>query len=367
MPAYLDPNTKKWLCKFRYKDWTGKTLYKTKRGFKLKKEALAFENDFKAQAQHNPTLTLDSLVSKYLEDYKLNHKESSYRAVKRTMDTKILHVFGTFPINDITSYQVKEWQNEVKKSGAAEASIRTYNMMFRSVFRWAMKYYGLPKNPFDSIGIEGKPSKSIDFWELEEFKRFDAAADNPVYRVIFNILFYSGMRIGELMALEPEDFDFDTCTIHISKQYNDDFETVTSPKTTAGIRTVTMPPSIMAMVQDVFERFYDLPRPRPFGYFTRKGIAFVMKRYAEKAGLRHIKIHDLRHSHASMLLKQGVNVTAVSKRLGHSSPATTLRVYAHVYKGEDAAIAFMLDDVVTNQPKIKKEKNCGQNGVSGAK
>ena len=350
MPAYYDNKTKTWYTKFRYQDWMGKTHYTTRRGFPKKKDAQAFEADYKFKAQHDPNLTIDTLVTEYLKEYKLYRKASSYQTVKRTLEKKVLPSFGHMPAADIKPYHIKKWQNELQTSGAAESSIRTYNVIFSTMLSWGMRYYGLESNPFDVTGKTGQKGRrgDMDFWELEEFQKFDAAlaaGEEHIYRVMFNILFYSGCRIGELMALTPDDFDFEAGTINITKQYNDVADAVTTPKTEKSVRRVTLPPSIMAMVKELFDGLYEVPRPRPFGYMTRKGIDFILNRYAAIAGVHKIRIHDLRHSHASMLLNQHVNVAAISKRLGHSTPTTTLQVYAHVYKDEDSNIATMLDGV----------------------
>lgn len=344
MAVYYDEKQKTWYAKFRYKDWQGNNHWATKRGFPRKKDAQLYEHDYKNKAIQNPTLTINTLISEYLEDYKLNHKESSYRTVKRILERHVKPYFNNAPLVDITPYKIKCWQNELAKTNAAESSTKTYNVVFNTLMNYAVKYHGVTRNPFSVTGTTGKMAKSMDFWEHEEFKKFDAAmVDDPIYRVMFNILFYSGIRVGELMGLTVNDFDFTNNTIIIDKQYNTDYGTLTIPKTAAGKRTITLPVSIMAMVKDLFDSFYVIPEPRPFALTTRHGLAFVLQKYADKAGVRRIKLHDLRHSHASMLIKQGANVSAIAKRLGHSSPATTLNVYSHVYHNEDFEIADMLD------------------------
>ena len=179
MPAYYDNKTKTWFAKFRYHDWTGKTHYTTRRGFAKKKDAQAFEAEYKMKAQHNPNLTVDSLVVEYLKDYKLYHKDSSYRAVKRTLENRVLPSFGNLSAAELKPYHIKEWQNELQTSGAAESSIMTYNTIFSSMLNWGMKYYGLPSNPFTITGKTGQNTRrgNMDFWELDEFQKFDAALD----------------------------------------------------------------------------------------------------------------------------------------------------------------------------------------------
>lgn len=345
MAVYYDSIHKTWYVKFKYKDWQGKTHNTTRRGFGRKKDAIAYEHDYKLRAQQNPSLTINALVKEYLADYKLNRKESSYRNVKRIINNHVLPDFDNYTVNSITPYHIKQWQNSLAEKDYSLSSIKTFNNVFNTLLNYAVKYHGLPSNPFNVTGTTGRMQTSLDFWELDEFQKFISAVEDPVYKVIFNILFYSGLRVGELMALEVEDFDFDRNTISISKQYNDDYNSVTIPKTASSVRTVTLPPSIMAMVKDLFDSYYEIPRPRPFSYVSRKGIRFVMDRAAEKAGVHKIKIHDLRHSHASMLIRQGINVAAIAQRLGHSSATTTLNIYSHVYQNDDKHIANILEGI----------------------
>ena len=111
MSASYDEKTKKWFCTFKYKDWTGKTRKTTKRGFARKKDAIAYEVNFKASSQGTPSMTLEALAEKYLSDYKVNRKISSYLTVKNRIRKYITAELGALPISEITPLTIKEWQN----------------------------------------------------------------------------------------------------------------------------------------------------------------------------------------------------------------------------------------------------------------
>lgn len=342
MSANYDEKTKKWFCTFKYKDWTGKTRKTTKRGFARKKDALAYERDFRASSTDAPDITVGFLVEKYLEDYKLNRKPSSYDTVRSRINMYIVPELKDMPISKITPLVVKNWQNHLAKKDLSPSMIRIVNVTFSTILNYAVKYYNLPGNPFVKTGKTGKKNKKVDFWELDEFHKVDTVTDNTYARLIFNLLFWSGMRIGELEGLRQEDMDFGANALSIKRTYNHGLKLIGPPKTPASIRDVTMPPSTMDMLKTYMDSLYQIPE-YPLSMHAPGLLREWLRKYALKAEVPVITLHGLRHSHASYLIKKGVAITAISKRLGHSSPAITLGIYAHVYKESDAEIAEMLE------------------------
>ena len=173
MAAYLDDKTKKWFCTFKYKDWTGKTRKTTKRGFARKKDALAYEMDFKNQSQSQPDITVSMLAEKYLADYKINRKESSYYSVKTRIIKYIINDLGNMLITDITPYVIKEWQNNLQTLNISQSLIRSVNVSFSAMLNYGIKFFNLQHNPFTKTGKTGKIRKKVDFWELTEFQKAD--------------------------------------------------------------------------------------------------------------------------------------------------------------------------------------------------
>ena len=343
MAAYLDDKTKKWFCTFKYKDWTGKTRKTTKRGFARKKDALAYEMDFKNQSQSQPDITVSMLAEKYLADYKINRKESSYYSVKTRIIKYIINDLGNMLITDITPYVIKEWQNNLQTLNISQSLIRSVNVSFSAMLNYGIKFFNLQHNPFTKTGKTGKIRKKVDFWELTEFQKADELFQTNIYdRVIYNLLFWSGMRIGEVEGLTLSDIDFINNIISISHTYNHNLRILTPPKTTSSIRKITMPAGVMQLIQDYFNMLLEIPE-YPFSLHSPIIMRSHLKKYAIKAGLKVITLHDLRHSHASYLIQQGVAITAISRRLGHSSPAITLNTYAHCYKDNEAEIAEILE------------------------
>lgn len=191
----------------------------------------------------------------------------------------------------------------------------------------------------------------MQFWTKEEFDQFiPHVSDKPMSKVIFYLFFYSGIREGELLALTLNDFDFDKNTVSITKNYarvnNQDI--IQTPKTPKSKRTITLPAEIMEMVKEYGGMLYDYkPTDRLFptqkSFLTRE-----MVRGCKLSGVKKIRIHDLRHSHASLLIELGFAPLLISERLGHENVETTLNTYSHLYPNKHGEVAEILSNLIRN-------------------
>ena len=191
----------------------------------------------------------------------------------------------------------------------------------------------------------------MQFWTKEEFDQFiPHVSDKPMSKVIFYLFFYSGIREGELLALTLNDFDFDKNTVSITKNYarvnNQDI--IQTPKTPKSKRTITLPAEIMEMVKEYGGMLYDYkPTDRLFptqkSFLTRE-----MVRGCKLSGVKKIRIHDLRHSHASLLIELGFAPLLISERLGHENVETTLNTYSHLYPNKHGEVAEILSNLMRN-------------------
>ena len=231
--------------------------------------------------------------------------------------------------------------------------VRRISVQLNALFSYAVKYYDLPKNPAKAVGTIGKKQKRQAFWEVSEFNKFIAVVDKEEYRLCYLILFYSGMRLGELLALSADDFDFDAGTISITKSFMPSTGTITTPKTSYSVRTIPMPHTLMQEIQDDMEKLYEPPE-RIFT-FSPLTLRNRMKNYAARAGVPAIRIHDLRHSHASHLIHEGVPITTISRRLGHANASITLSIYSHMYEDSAGNVAAILEKNLFCGQKVVKQ------------
>lgn len=341
----------KWCAKFRYRTWNGEVKQKKKEGFLTKKEALTFEQDFLNSFEQTPTITFEHLASEYLKDCAARLKPTTIQTKAAIIEKRILPYFGKVPICDITVLTVRKWQTELIDNGSfSETYLRTVHNQLTAMFNYACRYYKLASNPARECGSMGKKkAESMQFWTPEEFNEFlKAVSDKALSNVIFSLLFYSGMREGELLALTLNDFDFEENKISINKTYArlGDRDIIQPPKTPKSKRVITMPPQIMNLVNEFAKSLYDLsPNERLFRT-TKSYLYHEINRGTKKADIKRIRVHDLRHSHASLLIEMGFSPLLISERLGHENIETTLSTYSHLYPNKQSEVAKSLSKLI---------------------
>lgn len=247
--------------------------------------------------------------------------------------TKILPYFENLPLSEIDTAAVMKWQTELMnyrnpKTGNpyAQTYLRQIHNQLSTIFNFAVKYYGLLRNPAQLCGSMGKQNaEKFDFWTYDEFQQFiRTTEDNMPVRTIFSLFFYSGMREGELLALTLNDFDFEKGTVSISKSLAviKGEAVVKATKTPKSNRVIALPQPIMDMVQEYANALYkNKPTNRLF-QTSKHSLFRAMQTYCKKSGVRKIRVHELRHSHASHLIELGVSPLTISERLGHEDIKT---------------------------------------------
>lgn len=347
MTAYKDEKTNTWMARFYYTDWKGVRKQKKKRGFEKKKDAQAYEADFIAKAEQKPEMTLRALSEEFLADYKVRRSANSYKLAETNSRLHILPDLGDLSLEDITPLTIRIWQNKLKESGKAPGTISSINITLQTMFSFAVRFYGLTPNPFDKVEPLKQPEPKKEFIEHPTWLKLYAVMTTKHDRAIFSLLYWSGMRVGEVQGLSLKDINFDTNTVNINKQYSSDRKEMTELKTKGSRRVITIPDLCMEVVKDYITSYLEPPM-YPFAIKTARGLNEKLERYCAKAEIDRISVHVLRHSHASLLIKEGAAVNLISERLGHTTPSVTLRVYAHVYENQDSELAGKLNDFGKN-------------------
>jgi len=299
MPCYKDTERGSWYCKFNYTDWTGKNRQKLKRGFITKKEAAAWERNFLEQQQGNPDMTFQALHDLYMADIGLHLKESTVKGREHRFRNHILPYFADKPINEIKPADIRKWQGIILEKGFRPTYQKTLNEQLNMLFHFAKKYYGLKTNPCTAAGMIGK-SKSgrMDFWTQSDFNAFISCVKKPETRLALQILFYTGLRLGEMMALNPNtDIDLMNRTLTVSKTYRREHgrDIITTPKTENSNRIVTLPSFLVELIKDYMSHIYDIQSRERLFLFTRSKIRLAMDKGCQQTGIKRIRIHDLRH------------------------------------------------------------------------
>ena len=227
MKAEKDKKTGKWLIQYRYTDWQGKRRKSTKRGFATKREAEEWLRNFLITQKADFDMKFEDFWKMYCADMETRLREHTMRTKKYIVELKILPYFGNKRVNDITAADIRQWQNELIKMGYSPTYLKTINNQLSAIFNYAVRYYDLKSNPCAKAGSMGKSkAEEMDFWTGEEFRRFiDSVMNKRRSYMAFMTLYWTGMRLGELRALTPADFDFETNMLSITKSY----QRITSP------------------------------------------------------------------------------------------------------------------------------------------
>lgn len=352
MAVYKEDKTNTWRVLYRYVDWTGEKKQTQKRGFKTKREAQAWEREQLNKASADLDMTFNSFVEQYTADMKTRIKENTWATKDHIIRTKLSPYFGKQRMCNITAQQIITWQNELlnhkDENGKSYSPVylKTVHNQLSAIFNHAVRYYNLRENPCKKAGSMGKKkNREMLFWTKEEYLKFaDAMMDKPLSFYAFEMLYWCGIREGELLALTPADFDFKKGTVTINKSYQrlNRQDVITTPKTEKSNRTIKMPQFLTDEIQDYLKMLYDVGENDRMFTVTKSYLHREMDRGAKEAGVKRIRIHDIRHSAVSLLIDMGFSATAIADRVGHESIDITYN-YAHLFPSKQTEMAEKLN------------------------
>ena len=352
MAAFKNKTNGTWYVQFRYTDWKGERQQKLKRGFATKKEAQAWEREFLMQKQADVNMTFESFAQLYEKDMKPKLKLNTWLTKESIIQKKILPYFGKRKLSEITAKDVMDWQNVIRGLTDAKGKpysptyLKTVHNQLSALFNHAVRYYGLQVNPAAKAGNMGvEERREMLFWTKDEYLKFaDAMMDKPLSYYAFEMLYWCGIREGELLALTPTDFDFEAGTVSISKSYQrlKGKDVITTPKTKKSNRVIKMPKFLCGEMEDYLKMFYSTGANERIFSVSKHYLHHEMDRGAKAAGVKRIRIHDLRHSHISLLIDMGFTALAIADRVGHESIDITYR-YAHLFPTRQTEMADKLD------------------------
>ena len=354
MPVFKNEDNGTWYVMARYVNWKGERKQKCKRGFATKKEAQEWERMFQLQNSSDLDMSFEAFTELYIKDVKNRLKENTWLTKEHIIRTKILPFFGKLKISEISTKEIITWQNEMlayrdeKKKPYSQTYLKTLHNQLSAIFNHAVRYYELHSNPAAKVGSMGSEEhREMLFWTREEYKKFAfEMMDKPVSFYAFEMLYWCGIREGELLALTPADFDFGKETVTINKSYQrlHGEDVITTPKTKKSNRTIKMPHFLCEEMQEYLGMLYGLKKKDRIFTVTKSYLHHEMDRGAKAAGVKRIRIHDLRHSHISLLIDMGFSAVAIADRVGHESIEITYQ-YAHLFPSKQTEMAKRLDDL----------------------
>lgn len=355
MPVYQDKNTKKWKVRVYVTDIYGNRKQIERKWFDTKREALQKETELKlAEKNDVSNITFEELWNEYKTNIEVKLKFQSYRAIISRVNNHILPYFKNYKINKITNSVYIKWQREIESKGYKYKYKSSLHTAMVGILNYGIKFYDLKQNIASLTGNfkrKNEIKSKAECYSYEEFSKFINVVDNNVYKAFFNTLYFTGLRLGEATSLKWIDFKGDTISVSktISKEQQDGERVVTPPKNDTSCRIVKLNDDLIKELNELKE-FYKNTINFEEDWFIFGGLKPLApttirrrkEKYCELANVKKIKIHEFRHSHASLLISLNVPLPAVSERLGHSNTNTTLSTYSHMLpKDEDQAVSSL--------------------------
>lgn len=347
MPSFKDKNNK-WYCKFYYVDSQGENKQKLKRGFEFKRDADKWEREFLTDLKEEDqalTLKWSDFCHLYL---KHNLQTISEHTAQNKHYTFKNHVFNAFnkPINEIQPKDIEQYINSIVNDYSLR-HVKNIYANIKTVFNFAVRMYGLNPNPILRVNAPYKREfkKEMLFWTLEEYNQVIANVFDIKAKTAITLLYWSGIRKGELLALLWSDVDLKAKTLDVSKSYQrlNGEAVITPPKNQSSIRNILLPDQA---IQQLKEWKKTSPSTADHDYifdWEKEFIENGIKQGCELSGVKRIRVHDLRHSHASYLISHNANIKLVSKRLGHAKTSMTLDTYSHLFPTDEYKIIDIMN------------------------
>ncbi|MDR1906495.1 MAG: site-specific integrase [Clostridiales bacterium] len=358
MASYEKRNSGLWAVRFITID-DGQVKHKRLSGFERKKDAEAayikYTQEHKKTEADPNKMTFGDLYASFWSIKESELKHSSLRSNDEVIKKYILPHFENLLIENITVEKILEWKRDIYAKGFSFEYLKRIYSNLNAIFRFGNNVYNIPNVASRAKNFKNtSASKVMLFWTENEFLRFISCADNLIYKAFFSFLYLTGARRGEALALIWNDIDFANGTVYISKQC-DFHETGTTyviydtPKNESSVRTIYMPKNLCVLLiklKSVTSGDFVFNNSRPL---PPENIRRYLKIYCEKSGVKKIRLHDFRHSHASLLINKGNDILAVAQRLGHKNIEQTLNTYAHFFPDKQKELLKSLEIDLDNQ------------------
>ncbi len=279
------------------------------------------------------------------------YKASVVRRWESVLQHRVLPEFGKCKLTELRPVHIQEFVDKMVSEGLASNTIKSALLPLRVIYRFAIRYERCANNPTQNLSIGSTETPRDRIADPQEAANLISVLPEPRDRALWATAVYAGLRRGELLALRAENIDFKRRTIRVTESCDASSRQFTTPKTKAGVRTVPVPSVLLEYLLAVripagliFGRTPQEPEP---GTSLRRRARAAWK----TAGLEPIGLHECRHTYASYMIAAGANAKTLSTYMGHANIAITLDRYGHLFPGNEAEAADLLDDFLTDRLK----------------
>jgi integrase len=348
------------------KDDKGIRKQKKKRGFKTKKEAekalIETINAINKGSYIEPSkMTYQEYTEQWFGTKKHSICSQSVKVYENCLRKRIIPKLGQYRLSRVTTILIQSFIDSLKEEGLSDSTIKKYLEIIRNSLEYAIDFNLLSTNPAIKVKLPKSNKKEMKVWSQEEANGFlKKAKDDPCF-IVFQLALSTGMRQGEILGLRWKDINIEKGMLYIQQTLSQDGKTfIAGAKTKSSIRAINLSSSTIKYLR---ERRINIAKDKlRYGPLyndndligcTQHGtplnpanIRRSFNRIIKQADLPKIRFHDLRHTHATLLLAQGVNVKVISERLGHSNIKVTLDTYSHVLPTMQEEVARKLDEIL---------------------
>ena len=352
----------KWVFEIHYRTLQGDMKHYTSKKFRTRREAEDEEKRF--LLQHGKLdcydMTIKDLYNNFVDYQNDKVKMNTLRSYHERF--KYLKSIERLRISDFNSTHYSMWRKEMQNYNISDTTRNNTQKLLKILFNYATKWYGINFSQVYPKIVPFKNPNQVDikemlFFTYEEFQKFISVEDDILFKVAFEILYYCGTRMGELLALTWKHIDFDKRELKINsnvvKNYLGESKyLVTTPKTRSSVRTIPISEILvndLKVLKEHQEKVYGFKENwfilGSFEPISPDRIRLRKNKNCELAKVKQIRIHDFRHSCASLLISKGANITLVAKYLGHTKIDETLNTYSHFFKSDLYDIVSQLDNL----------------------
>lgn len=302
-------------------------------------------------------IKFEKAVMEYLYENQLRLKPNSYRSLSNRITTNILPYFNKKNIFKLSKKDYINWKIKINNKNYSIRYKRNLHICFVTFLNYCMINYDLKENVARKVGN----FKDIDYqknegniWTIEEFNQFISVVDDPIYKTLFELLYFTGVRLGEALALTFNDINIENNTINISKNMtrfidHNGNHVIVNPKSKTSSRTIGIDDVMikkLLYLKTVYNNFDNnfllFGGNKPLSTTT---IERRKNHYCVLSNVHQIKIHEFRHSHACLLFQNNVPINQISNRLGHSTISMTTDIYLRFIPKDEKRVLQTLNSI----------------------